>query len=636
MSVRSFMPNAGIAIAILCYFAVNIGAGHFFPMTRIDLTEHSIYSLTGGSKDIISKLPEPVVLRLFVSKSKIVKLPALSSYAAHVEDLLKEYERESGGMIRLQIIEPEPFSVEEDRAVGFGMQGFPVTRSDELGYFGLAGTNELGERQSIPIFSPEREALLEYELTRLIFRLGNPERKVVGIISSLPIQGVAGPQSLAGVSAQPWLFYRQLNELFEVRMLRPRGEPLPDDIDMLALIHPKNLHQNDLYEIDQFALKGKGLLVVVDPHSEANAALLRNVPQIDSSNTGSQLDIITSGWGVSLLRGEIVADLPVAARVVDPQGTTGQTIEYPVWMNVQPEQLNQSDSVTTNLGNIVFASAGSLQLDAQSTTELTPLIVTTPQSALYDYDVGTSTENIRNLLAAYEVGGQPHVLAVRISGEAVSGFTSDDAVSTIAKSKFLERGSVNAIVISDTDFLQDHFWVRSERLGETVLNFASASNGQLIENAVDNLAGDEALIGIRARGSYFRTFGRLQEIRRNAELKFLQHEQQLMEQLKRIDQLVADFGESQNSETGGLILTDDQRQDFRNARARQLQLRGELREVRRNLHRDIERIESIIVLVNAVMVPLVVGAIGFIFAMIGIKRRDRRLARAIASANAAS
>ncbi len=620
-----------MAIAVLAYFAVNVATNHFFPTARIDFTEHQIYSLTGGSEEVISNLSEPVVLRLFISRSQLVKLPAISSYATHIEDLLREYERLSDGKITLDVIEPEPFSEDEDRAVGFGIQSFPVSRSDELGYFGLAGTNGLDERQVIPVFSPEREPLLEYELTRLIHRLGNPQRKVIGIISSLPVQGLSAATPLAGATPDPWLFFRQLQDLYEVRILRPRGEPLPDDLDLLVLIHPKNLTQGDIFEIDQFVMKGKSLLVLIDPHSEVNAVLMQNVPQISSSNTNSDLDVLTEGWGVTLVGDRIVADLPVAARVLDPQGTTGQTIEYPVWMNIQPGQLNQSDSVTANLGNIIFASAGALQLNSDSGMQLTPLIVTTPEAALYDYDIGSSIDNIRQLLGSYQAQGNQQVLAVRIRGTGVTAFPDgppDD--DTAQAAEMIERGSVNVIVIGDTDFLQDHFWVRSERLGESIVNLATASNGQLIENAVDNLVGDDALIGIRARGSYFRTFDRLQQIQRNAELEFLQHEQQLIDQLKRIDQLVSDFNEGQNGESGSLILTEEQRQEFRSARQRQLELRNELRDVRRNLHRDIEQIESITVLLNVVAVPLLVGIAGLALVASGHRRRHRRFARRIA------
>ncbi len=618
-----------IAIGVLAYFAVNLVAGHFIPTARLDFTEHRLYTLTDNSREIVSKLDNSIVLRLFVSKSQLVQLPAIASYVSHVEDVLQEYARLSNGKIDLQIIEPEPFSEEEDRAVGFGIQSFPVTRSDELGYFGLVGSNSLDERQVIPFISPDREQLLEYELTRMIYRLANPERKVVGIISSLPIQGLAGLQPLQGASLQPWVFFEQLQELFEVRVLRPQGEPLPDDLDLLVLIHPKNLTEMDVFNIDQFVLKGKSLLVLVDAHSEVNAALMQNLPQLEATNTSSNFDLLTSKWGVTQLKDKIVADLAVAARILDPQGTAGQTIEYPVWMNIQPSQLNQTDAVTANLGNVIFASAGSLQLNQQSNLSLTPLIITSPQAAIYNYSDASKIDNIRELLSKYSEGNQPQLLAVRISGEAKTAFPDGAPDSSETITDQTSSGNINVIVINDTDFLQDHFWIRKEQLGKSVLNFATASNGQLIENAVDNLTGNEALINVRARGSYYRTFDRLQEIRRAAELKFLQHEQQLVEQLQVIDQLVSDFTTSQSREGGGLILSDEQQEEFRTARSRQLQLRNELREVRRNLHKDIERIEFIISLLNIIVIPSVIAVIGLTIGIFGFKRRHQRLARAV-------
>ena len=619
-----------VAVAAVLVLVLNLGVNQMFPSARVDFTEHDLYSLSDGSKRILKNLTEPVTLRYFVSRSEIIKLPGINAFAARVEDFLSEYERLAGGMINLRIIEPESFSEDEDTAVGYGLQGFPT--NDGRAYFGLVGTNSVDDTRIIELFLPEREQLLEYDLTRLIHLLDQKDRKVVGIISTLPLQGIAGDSPGMAQRMEPWTIYLQLSEMFDARILPRSTETLPDDLDMLALINPRNLSDNMFYEIDQYVLKGGKLLLVVDPHSEVLAALTQNIPGLPAVDIRSDLNRLSRNWGVTLREGSVVGDLPIAARVLESDGPSGQTVDYPVWMNVQPGQLNSEDVVTSELGNLILATSGVLDIEPASTLNIVPLIVTTPAAKIYDQAEFAGATDLKILLDQYQGGGEQLVLAVRINGEATSVFpdgrpkNEGNENSPETSESTLSKGQINVIMVADSDFMQDHFWIAKQQFQGSTLTFAQASNGEFVHNAVDNLTGDDNLIGVRSRGSYFRPFQRLQEIRQAAEQEYLEQEQLLLVELGSIENLLVDYGQAATDAQGGKILTEEQRDEIKSIRESQLEFRKQLREVRRNLRKDIERLESNVRMMNVFVVPILVVIAGTIVGTFGARRRERRLA----------
>ena len=549
---KNWSKYASIAVAVLFVLVLNLFTKQMLPSVRLDFTEHDLYTLSEESKRILAKLNEPITLSYFVSRSHILELPGVNAFASRVEDYLQEYSRLSNGMITLKIIEPEAYSEEEDLAVGHGLRGIPVS-NESVAYLGLVAENSVDDIGTIPIFLPEREEILEYDLTKLIYELDTTVEKVVGVISSLPIQGSGGFSPSLQPQMPPWTFYNQLNSVFDIRQMSPSIENLPDNLDVLVLIHPKNISEKLLFQIDQFALGGGSLLVFMDPYSEVLAELSAGMQQIPSLEFGSNLDQLTQSWGVTLDSGKILGDLPIAARVLEGDGSTGRTIDYPVWMNVQPDQLNADDVITSQLGNIILATAGVFKIDPNSELDLQPLIHSTLEAHLYDYDMVVNSNDIRNLLENYSIGGQEHVMAVRIRGRGVTNFPLGSPVAESTDGRetsehtLVEEGDLNVILVADTDFMHDRFWVRSQQVLGTTVHFADASNGEFIHNSVENLSGDNNLIGVRSRGSYFRPFTRLQEIRQSAEQQYLEHERRLLNELSRIENLLLEYG-SQESE----------------------------------------------------------------------------------------
>ncbi len=627
----NFTGFGSVLVAILVFLVLNLIGQQILSKYRIDLTEHGLYTLSQGTEDILARLDEPIQLNFFVSRSELLQTPGLNTYIGRIEEFLNEYARLSGDRISVRIIEPEPFSEAEDLAVGHGLSRIPMQDGNSA-YLGLVGTNSVDETRTISLFLPEREELLEYDLTRTIYQLAGTKKKVVGVISTLPIQGSGGGFGQGSVPQQPpWSFLIRLDGFFGLKLLLPSDEQLPDDLDMLMLIHPKGLSDRLLYEIDQFALGGKSVLVFVDPFSEILSSMLSNQVQLVPIDTGANLNRLTGNWGVTLHERKIVGDLPIAARVLEGDGSSGKTIDYPVWMNVQPEQLNSKDPITSQLGNLIFATAGVLELEEKSGLKIEPLVSTSLSAMLYDYEDFSSVTNIRQLLQNYQEGGEQWVMAARVSGTASTAFpdgppeSGDSNIDSDTDVSQIKEGTINAVVVTDTDLLHDRFWIQHQQVFNQTVAFATASNGELIHNAVDNLAGDNSLIGVRSRGSYFRPFHRIQKIRQAAEQQYLANETKLLDELESVESLLLNLQSGNQNEGVERVVTDAQREELKRMRASQIEIRKKLRDVQHRLGKDINQLEATITVLNVIAVPLVVALIALFMGGFGWKLRGRRL-----------
>ena len=629
---RSSFTIVMVAAAGIVFLVVNLTANEFLSKHRFDLTERGLYTLSEGSEFVLQNLSEPINLDLFVSKTKLIQLPVLHAYASRVEDVVSTYARLSNGMIRYRVIEPEPFSSGEDLAIRNGLRGVPGDSGESL-YFGLVGSNSVDDMEVIPLFFPEREDLLEYELTQLIAKLNGRKQKTVGVISSLPIH--SPPYGAANMGTSSWAIYQQLSNFFDVNLLDSSQEEIPDDIDMLAVIHPVDFSETLLYEIDQFVLSGKSALILVDPYSELIATVRGAAAPSETDGTKSDLNFLTQNWGVKLVHDKIVGDLPIAARVVDNSSSTPQVVDYPLWMNIQPDQMNAQDAVTSMIGNIFMGTTGVLELSSQEGVDAVPLISTTEEAKLYDPEAVSDSTDLKSLLEDYQPLGESLLIAVRIRGEANSAFPnrkSDPNEEKGSDRAHLQSGIVNAIVIADTDFLHDRFWVTAQEILGQVVVFPQASNGELVLNSINNLANNNALIGIRSRGGYLRPFVRIQEIRKAAEQRYREQEARLAQQLEKIENTLVDFQANQSGAQAQRILTKEQQKQLRQIQTTRSEIRSKLREVRRNLDQDIQKLKQNVILFNSVLSPLMVVLVGFYVAAFGAKNRDRKLLRAVTAA----
>ena len=637
-----YLTGIGLVVGLILLFAINILSNETLTSARVDLTEGRIYTLSEGTQNVLSKIEEPITLRLYLSKKLATRLPEFTSYAVRVEDLLREYQREADGNIRLQVIDPEPFSQEEDRAVGYGLRAAPVNNREDMFFFGLVGTNSVDDEEIIPFFTREREEFLEYDFTKLIHNLTEVKRPVVNLLSSLAVDGEGPRAALRGLTSPPWMVIEQMRQLFDVRSLDAASDSVPDDTDVLVLIHPKNLSDRMLYAIDQFVLRGGRVLAFVDANAEAEQGVSMGGFTMPARSRRSELDRLLEAWGVILEKDKIIGDLELAARVRMERDGRELTFEYPVWLTVQPGQMNQEDIVTRQLGNLSLGTPGSLLPAEGAATAFSPLIQTTRGAAVFSPDKVALSEDPQNLLRSYRPEDRTFTLAARVSGKVESAFTDGPPKAQTAEKETAEsesgkqspgserphlaesEGAVNIIVVADTDLLQDQFWVAVQDFLGTRIAVPTAANGSFVVNAVDNLAGSGDLISVRNRGSFVRPFERISEIREQAELRFRQKEQELIDRLERTERRLVELEESRQGDDG-MVLTPAQQQELTEFRQQRLRIRKDLRDVRHRLRREIESLEDWLKFINIALVPLFVALSGMGIAIWRARRRQRSL-----------
>ena len=645
----------GIVLAVAAFLALNMFANQALTRFRLDLTEQRLFTLSEGTRNIIDAIDEPVTLRLYVSRSLASRLPSISGYVARVRDLLQEYEYAADGKIILTVIDPEPFSEEEDRAVAYGLSGLPLLDGESTFYFGLVGTNTLDDQEVIPRFTPDREEFLEYDLTKMIHTLAQAERPVIGLLSGLPLDGQNQQAMMMGRPPQPWLILERMEELFEVRHLSPLSlERVEEDVDVLMVVHPKRLSDTVRYAIDQFVLGGGHTLVFVDPNAEAD--MNPTVPGLPPLPGKSELEDLLAAWGLELDTTVTVGDMQIGADVQAQIGDRVATIRYPMWMNVPSPLLNREDVVTAELGNLTFGTAGALVTVPEAGPTVSPLAMTTPSGAgLVETEMVGPMADIERLVRDFRPDGTSYVLAARIGGKAASAFpdgpplpdTADEgagegenpgegegagAESGAESSEtpgepvpdHLDEGEIHVIVVGDTDFLQDQFWVQRQNIFGQSIPIPISANGSFVINALDNLTGSGDLIGIRSRGRFLRPFTVVNELRQDAELRFREKEKEL---LQRLEETEARLSELRTGEGDEIVLTEDQRNAIIEFTKERVRIRRELRDVRHSLRKDIETLEASLKFINIGLVPIVIG-IGGLLAGLHRMRRRRAAMRA--------
>ncbi len=630
---RRKLGVAGLVLAVILFLAVNIFSNGAFRNLQADLTQNSLYSISEGTKKVLADLKEPVTLRFFVSRSLIDLSPGLGTYSQRVLELLERYVDAAGGKIRLDIVDPKPFSNEEDRAVGFGLQGVPLNDAGELGYFGLAGTNTTDDQDVIGFLQPQREPFLEYDLTRLVHNLANPKKKVIGLVSGIPIDADPANQY------KPWTVVEQIKQFFEVKSLGLEPE-ITDDIDVLMIVHPFGLSDKTLYAIDQFVMAGGKTMVFVDPFAEEGSrsnAAMRLPP-----DHGSNLEKLFKAWGVEYAQDKVLADLGLAQRVqaaVDARGKPVIT-NYVAWLSFPTDRLTADDVITGELEAINVATAGFLAKAKDADIDFDPLIVSSEASAPMEAQQFRFQPNPAEILKSFKAEGGPLTLAARVSGKIESAFPDgppedkdekdkakkDEAAEKngSAKTPHLKESKdvVNLIVVADSDILADSFWLQIQDFFGQRLVVPTANNADFVINALDNLSGSSDLIGLRSRGFSDRPFDRVIEIQRAAELQYRDRERALLEELKEVEGKLKDLT-TKKDEGATVILSAEQKQTVEDFRRQIIKVRGQLRDVRRALREDIDALDGSVKLINIAAMPVLVVLLAIVL-LIARNRRVRR------------
>jgi ABC-type uncharacterized transport system involved in gliding motility auxiliary subunit len=235
----------------------------------------------------------------------------------------------------------------------------------------------------------------------------------------------------------------------------------------------------------------------------------------------------------------------------------------------------------------------------------------------------------------FKATGEQYTLAARVTGNVSTAFPNGAPAGATAPAGGALKTSakpLNLIVFADTDMLQDYLWVRVQNFFGQRVAQAMASNGDLVANALDNLAGSTDLISVRGRATFTRPFDRVEALRRNAEDRFRATEQQLESELRTTEEKLTQL-ESKRNDKSSLILTPEQEKELDRFQQEKLRIRKDLRGVRLGLDQDITSLGNRLKIVNIVVVPLVFVIIAVLFAL---WRRSKRADFKLPSGTAAA
>jgi len=589
---------------------------------RLDLTQNKLYTVAPGTSKILESLEEPVTLHYFWSAKAAAQYPPLKAYGTRVGEFLAELAARSQGKLRLQVIDPQPFSEDEDRAAEFGVRAVPIGGPGQQLYFGLAGTNSTDGREIIEFFDPGREEFLEYEVAKLIRALAETKKPVIAWLSSLPMSASMDP--MTGQPREASTILAQSEQLFAVRELGPAIDSIAADVDVLVLVHPKSLPPATLQAIDQFALRGGRLLVFVDPLAEQDPAGgdPSNPMAAMTADRSSNLATLFAAWGVDFNAREVIGDLRYGMSVsMQPGGPPTRHIGI---LGLDAEALNEKDVITSGLSSLNVATTGALKARDKATTKFEPLVRSSDAAGVLPVERFAMLMDPGALQDGFKPSGARYTLAARITGNVKSAFPQNDtggapqaAARLVASAKPL-----NLIVFADTDMLADYLWVRSQNVFGQRLQQAWAGNGDLVWNAIENLAGGNDLISVRGRAAFSRPFERVEALRRDAEGRFRAKEQELQAELTATESKLTAL-QSQPGTESALGFTPGQEQELTRFQAERLRIRKELRDVRLGLDQEIRALGNRLKFANILIVPIVFAAIAL---LAGLWRRRRHAA----------
>ncbi len=622
------LGTLSLALLGLAFVAAVTANNSLLTGLRIDLTEDDLYTVSPGTRNVLASIVEPINVYLFFSDSESADIAPLRNYANRVREMLEEFEGAADGNLVLHVIDPVPFSEEEDQAAQFGLQPISLGIGQTL-YFGLAATNSIGDREVIEIFNPDRERFLEYELARLIYSLARPDKVVVGFHAGVSMAAGFDPQTQR--VTEPWVAYSQAGQLFEIRTLPPNFTEIDEDIGVLWLVHPRDLDDGSLYAIDQFVLDGGRALIFLDPFAEVDMAMAAMDPAAMAQGSASDLAPLLSGWGVEFSASEVVADNRYALSVTT--GVDPRPVRHLGLLGLDETALDAEDVITDGLYNLNLGTAGHFSATEDSGVELQPLLFSSNEADTMPAIQMQMLTDPEALLDSFAPSGETYVFAARLTGPMSSAFPegppTDDVPDTEAEveeptpnsNHLASTDSANIILVGDVDILSDRLWVQVQNFLGQQLATAFANNGDFLVNALDNLSGSADLIGIRARGSYSRPFTRVQDLRRQADAEFRATEQRLQAELTETENRLSELQDARTDQ-GSLLMSDEQQAELQRFLDEQVRIRQELRAVQRNLDRSIERLGTVLQIINIGLVPLLLTVAAL--SAVVVRRRRRR------------
>lgn len=628
--------TVGVVAMGLLLIALNVLLGA--TRLRVDLTKEKAYTLSEGTRAVLTGLDTPVKIRFYVSQS-VQSTPEavfLKSYARKVEDLLAEYKQIARGRLVLEKYDPKPDSDAEDSARLDGIEGVPLPNGERF-YLGLA-VSVLDVKESLPFLPPNEERLLEYKLTRAISRVVNPDKPVIGVMSALPVFGMpANPMmmQMGQRGQEPWAFITELQNNFTVRRVELNTDKIDDAIKVLVVIHPRAITETAEYAIDQFLMRGGKLIAFLDAASlvdsqQANPMMGR------MPGGGSSLDKLLTAWGIKFEPSLCVADLRYKMQL---GGRAGAPQEAPTYLSITPEGINADDIVTSQLDNIWYFSGGAFSGTPANGLKQTVLLKSSPDSQLVDGFLANLSSDA--ILKEFKPSGKEHALAIRLTGrfktafpngkpadkkENASGGDAEKKDETKPADTSLKESQqeTTVILVGDADMLSDNFTLRRFASPFGTLAMAMNANLNFAQNAVEQLAGDQRLIAVRSRATLNRPFTRVKKMEAAARMRYQDELARLEQSKTEAQQRINELQAQKKDKSQRFILSPEQEQELLRFQKTVAETNKKLRQVQKDLRRDVDALQRRLTWLNIAAMPLAVTLCGVVLAAIKRKRTAAR------------
>lgn len=624
----------GVVVMAAILIAVNVITGTF--RQRVDLTKEKAFTLSEGTRAILGKLDAPVKIRFYSTQSDTATPYSvmLKSYSKKVEDLLAEYKQASHGKIVIERFDPQPDSDAEDSARMDGVEEQTLPSGEKF-YMGLAVSMGLDSKQTIPFLSPDRERQLEYDLSRAISRVVTPEKPVVGVLSSLPVFGQpSNPmmQQMGQRGQEAWALIGELRKDFTLRNVPMTTDKIDDEIKVLLVIHPSEISDAAQYAIDQFVLRGGKLVAFLDTQSLVGSQRSQNPMMGAMPGAGSSLDKLLKAWGLQFDTSKVVADRNFKMQL---GGEGGAAQGRPAWLMLTPEGINNDDIATAELDNIWYFSGGAFTGTPAAGLKETVLLKSTKDSQLVEGMMANFAAD--NILKEFKPSGTEYALAVRLTGKFKTAFpdgkpeekkedgSADAKTSPKPADTSLKESKQDSavILIGDADMINDDYTLR--RMNTPFGPIATPLNANLnfAQNAIEQLSGDSNLIAVRSRAVMNRPFTRVKEMQAQAEAKYMAEIKNLQDSR---DQAVNRLSElqQQKSQNQRYILSPEQQAEIENLRKQEGEIGRKLRQVEKDLRREVVSMQRRIQWWNIAAMPAAVGLVGILLAVYKRKRTSAK------------
>ena len=622
----------GVVAVLIIIVGINLLGGLF--KFRSDLTENRLYTLSNGTKKILKKLDTDVVIRFYFSKDNASVPVPLRTYAQEVQDLLEEYQQFSHGRIKVVKLDPKPDSDAEDSANLDGIEGQDVNLTDKI-YLGIA-VSCLDSKATIPYLSPDRETLLEYDLSRAISSVANPKKVVIGVMSALPVTGrEASPMMMQQRQqpSQPWMFLTELKENYAVRDIPITTDKIGDDVSVLVVVHPKGISDQAQYAIDQFLLHGGKMVALLDPYSFVEAQTAG--PYGGAAGYESTLAKLLPAWGIQFSVTKVLAD-PLFATQVQRENDVQSD---PTILSVTSDGINKQDALGAAINDLLLPFAGAFTGTPADGLKEDVLVKSTNQAGLVDMSIlQAGADAVRKELKSDNTS---YPIAIRLSGKFKTAFPngkpepkgspepsqspkpeSSPATSATPKVESLKEAQSAGVVIlvGDSDFAYDAIAGRAQQVLTQTVFVPSNGNLNFIQSCVEQLAGDSDLIGIRSRSSGNRPFVVVNKMEAAAEQKYQSKIDELEDNLNQTRQKLASLQTNKQTDQKTL-LSPEQQAEIKKFQGNEATVSQELKQVRKNLRLEIDSLQNTVKWIDIAGMAVIVTLLGLTLAF--LKRRKR-------------